>query len=77
MSSKNTNIMQNLPSVNFAFLGHVIFGEGIEVDPKKTDAVRNRPRPLTPIDIRSFFGLAGYYRRCVDEFYLLLLLQKH
>ena len=27
---------------------------------------RNWPRPLTPIDIRSFLGLAGYYRSSVD-----------
>ena len=40
----------------------------VEVDPKKIDAVRNWPRPLTPTDIRSFLGLAGYYRRFVDVF---------
>ena len=40
-----------------AFLGHIISGDGVEVDLKKTDAVRNRPRPLTPINIRSFLRL--------------------
>ena len=38
----------------------MISGEGIMVDPKKTEAVKNWPRPLTSSDIRSFLGLAGY-----------------
>ena len=44
---------------SITFLGHIIYSEGVEVDPRKTGAVKNCPRPLTPIDIRSFFGLAG------------------
>ena len=51
-----------------SFLGHIISGDGVEVDLKKTDAVRNWPRPFTPIDIRSFLGLVSYYRRSVDGF---------
>ncbi|WMV30112.1 hypothetical protein MTR67_023497, partial [Solanum verrucosum] len=51
-----------------AFLGHVVSRDGIKVDPKKTDVIRNWPRPLTPSDIRSFLGLAGYYRRFVEGF---------
>ena len=30
------------------FLGHIISSEGVEVDPRKTEAVKNLPRPLTP-----------------------------
>ncbi|WMV18883.1 hypothetical protein MTR67_012268 [Solanum verrucosum] len=41
---------------------------GIEVDPKKTDAVKSWPRPLYPSDIRSFLGLASYYRWFVEGF---------
>ncbi|WMV49810.1 hypothetical protein MTR67_043195 [Solanum verrucosum] len=42
-----------------AFLSHIVSSKGIEVDTKKTDAVKSWPRPLTPLDIRSFLGLAG------------------
>ena len=34
-----------------AFLGHIISSEGIRVDPQKTKAVRNWPRPISPTDI--------------------------
>ena len=51
-----------------AFLGYVVSGEGIKVDPKKTEAVKNWPRPLSPSVINSFLGLAGYYRRFVEGF---------
>ncbi|KAH0697960.1 hypothetical protein KY289_015442 [Solanum tuberosum] len=51
-----------------AFLGHIVSSKGTEVDPKKTDSVKSWPRPLLPTDIRSFLGLAGYYRRFVEGF---------
>ena len=50
------------------FCGHVVFDHDVEVDPKKIEAVKNYPRPLTPTDIRSFLGLANYYRRFVEGF---------
>ena len=34
----------------------------------KTEAVKNWPRPLTTIDLWSFLGLSGYYRRFMDGF---------
>ncbi|XP_069155812.1 uncharacterized protein [Solanum lycopersicum] len=48
------------------FLGHVVSDQGVEVDPRKTEAVKKWPKPLTPTDIRSFLGLAGYYRRWLE-----------
>ena len=47
------------------FFGHVVSGEGIKVDPKKMEAVKNWPRSLSSSDIRSFLDLAGYYKRFV------------
>src|SRR5687767_5040852 len=51
-----------------AFLRHVVSGEGIKVDPKKMEAEKNWPRPLSPSDIKSFMGLVEYYRRFVEGF---------
>ena len=42
--------------------------QGVEVDPRKTEAVKNWPKPLTPTEIRIFLGLAGYYRKFVEGF---------
>jgi len=51
-----------------AFLSHIISFEGIRVNPQKTEAVRNWPRPISLTDIWSFLGLAGYYRHFVEGF---------
>ena len=50
------------------FLGHIISSEGVEVDPRKTVAEKNWPRPLTPINIRSLLGFTGCYQMLVDGF---------
>ena len=52
------------------FLGHVS-GEGIFVDPRKVEAIVGWEQPKNVIEIRSFLGLAGYYRRFVKIFSLI------
>ncbi|XP_075088377.1 uncharacterized protein LOC142170378 [Nicotiana tabacum] len=50
-----------------AFLGYVISGEGVKVDFQKIEVVKNWPRPTSVSDIRSFLGLARYYRHFVEH----------
>ena len=50
------------------FLGHVISGEGIAVDPTKVQSVTKWLAPTSVAEIRSFLGLAGYYQRFIENF---------
>ena len=54
------------------FLGHVVFENGIFVDPKKVEAIVNWERPKNVIEIRNFLGLIGYYSRFVEHFSLIV-----
>jgi RNase H-like domain found in reverse transcriptase/Integrase zinc binding domain/Chromo (CHRromatin Organisation MOdifier) domain/Integrase core domain len=56
----------NLPEVQY--LGHIVGRDGLKVDPKKVEAVKNWPRPETVTQVRSFIGFVNYFRRFIDHF---------
>ena len=54
------------PSVEF--LGHIVSGNGVHVDPKKIDVIKHWPQPKSATEVRSFLGLANYFRRFIQGF---------
>jgi predicted aspartyl protease len=58
----------NLFQKEVGFLGHVVSGEGVACDPAKTEAVSKWKVPHSVTEVRSFLGLASYYRRFIKGF---------
>ena len=50
------------------FLGHMVSASCVSVDPEKVEAVLSWERPKSVFEIRNFLGLAGYYRRFIENF---------
>ncbi|GJU68618.1 ty3-gypsy retrotransposon protein [Tanacetum coccineum] len=64
------------------YLGHIVTGAGVEMDPAKVTAVANWPIPTSVSQLRAFLGLTGYYRRFIKQYSsiahpLTTLLQKN
>ncbi|KAI3739961.1 hypothetical protein L2E82_30375 [Cichorium intybus] len=63
-----TNALAAFMDLKNRFLGHVINSKGVKVDPTKIEAMMEWEPPQSLTEIRSFLGLAGYYRRFVENF---------
>jgi len=50
------------------YLGYVLSERGISTSPEKANVVREYPTPKSVKDVRSFLGLASFYRRLVQNF---------
>lgn len=61
--AKASKCVFEIPKIEY--LGHFISANGVETDPRKIKAVQNWPIPLTLKALRSFLGLAGYYRKFI------------
>ena len=58
---------------SISFLGHVISADGLSTDPQKTRVIAEWPTPRDVHDLRSFLGLANYYRRFIPSYSELAL----
>ena len=49
-------------------LDHIVSKDGLQVDTEKVDVVKRFPTPKNQTEVKSFLGLASYYRRYVSNF---------
>ena len=64
LNPKKCNLFQK----EVKYLGHVVNDRGVSPDPEKVEAIQAWPRSRSSKDIRSFLGLASYYRHFIASF---------
>ncbi|XP_016732311.1 uncharacterized protein [Gossypium hirsutum] len=68
LTNAPSTFMRLMNHVLRPFIGFVVSADGLEVDQEKIKAIRDWPRPMSVTQVRSFHGLASFYRRFVSKF---------
>jgi hypothetical protein len=61
----------NLNQTELLYVGHIISAEGIKADPAKIKAIVQYPRPTDIRGMRSFLGMANYFRKFINKFAII------
>ena len=70
LNPKTCNLFQR----EVQHLEHVVSAKGVSPDPEKVEAIQAWPRPMSITDVKSFLGLASYYRHLLQALPTLQLL---
>nr|GEZ11009.1 reverse transcriptase domain-containing protein [Tanacetum cinerariifolium] len=72
LSKNHAKILCDEKVIHIPINGETLIIRGLHVDPAKIEALKNWETPTTPIEIRQFLGLAGYYQRFIEAYKLEL-----